>query len=908
MNEAEIWRLKERVEEEFAEARRTGYLPLDVGNAMEEAEMFLRKYRSTKGWGGGYEGRAENYDLGFDLEREGLLLKARESLLRAKGAIISLKIPRWAKDLRYYYTDVGLGRERVESLDPYRGVVFMSEGEWALKGFPETQPLWYRCNCRPTVDGVRLIEKFHAEGKRVGTYMSGGMMAITYVLLPDSEENWTDDFMRAYAGHYWHGERERFWGSRGPSSEWNSDLPAPLTFSKWMISQLEFAQRIGFDFIHLDEAFGRYPEAHKLWEQNPNFIVCPNNLARTYVDEENWRFGWTAMGESLGHPSAWDEFHKGMRLRSLRSRNINWWGWHTYTPFDEVYQNLSYATTLANKGTDVSHSNPSEEYIKFSRRFSDYIYGPYVDIYVPQNIVRAIDAPEPLRIIVNRRVLMGNREEMIVHLLNIRPETICLRKIVIEVDCSDFNLRWPPKVSLATPEFGTKPLDAKVEGCKVRVEVPEFKTWGLVVIGEALFPYVELSLKSRNGVTVVNLLDNAFAPGSEIEVEAKVEHATPTDYSISLHVPEGWKYEETGSAGDALLFRVTPLFAEKDKGYAITPIITKEGESIPSWPLMLQAKDIVCFRVTPPIAESPYVKTDYELEIKNHSDKAGILRLALRPPNGWKSDRTMLETNIGAGETRRMSLSMITPDYRLRLWDQLDVDMPLDWSFQGLKGSDSVRIRVFPARFYVYSKGIERKIMHSYPNLYFIDDLDEARSALKSGKYVTLWLANQEPEEYGGLVGEFISMNGGVVWMGEPFPSDNCPATLEERNLKSKTIRYLKFQGEPENRILAPALRKRSIYESEESFRVYMVKAKGWGKTLAVWGESPESSSNVIENTPAVIISKDPERRIVYIGSDLEATSEEAYRFEDRNHHESHWYQTYIFYSLLNWSSGAYRV
>lgn len=210
----------------------------------------------------------------------------------------------------------------------------------------------------------------------------------------------------------------------GPSSEWNGDLPAPLTFSKWMISQLEFAQRIGFDFIHLDEAFGRYPEAHKLWEQNPNFIVCPNNLARTYVDEENWRFGWTAMGKSLGHPSAWDEFHKGMRLRSLMSRDINWWGWHTYTPFDEVYQNLSYATTLANKGTDVSHSNPSEEYIKFSRRFSDYIYGPYVDIYVPQNIVRAIDAPESLRIIVNRRDLMGNREEMIAWRVGKRIESI----------------------------------------------------------------------------------------------------------------------------------------------------------------------------------------------------------------------------------------------------------------------------------------------------------------------------------------------------------------------------------------------------------------------------------------------------------------------------------------------------
>ncbi len=173
---------------------------------------------------------------------------------------------------------------------------------------------------------------------------------------------------------------------------------------------------------------------------------------------------------------------------------------------------------------------------------------------------------------------------------------------------------------------------------------------------------------------------------------------------------------------------------------------------------------------------------------------------------------------------------------------------------------------------------------------------------------MTLWLANQDPEEFRPVVEEFISMNGGVVWMGKPFLGDCCPVTLEEKNLKSKTIRYLKIPGEPEDKILAPALRKRTVYESEKGFSVCMVKAKDWGKPLAVWGEPPEPSESIVENTPAVIISKDQKKRVVYIGSDLEASSEETYRFEDRHHHESHWYQTYVFYNLLSWSSGAYRV
>ena len=230
------------------------------------------------------------------------------------------------------------------------------------------------------------------------------------------------------------------------------------------------------------------------------------------------------------------------------------------------------------------------------------------------------------------------------------------------------------------------------------------------------------------------------------------------------------------------------------------------------------------------------------------------------------------------------------------------MDIPAEWEFLGLKGSDSLKVRVFPARFYVYSRGVERSIMHSYPNLYFIDDLDEARLMLKNGKYVALWLANQDPAEHGSLADEFISMNGGVVWMGEPFSSENCPVILEEKNLKSKTINYL----EKGKSILTPALRKRPLYESEGGFRVCRVKAKDWSETIALWGKAPEGSGGSVENTPAVVLSKDPRRRIVYIGSDLEANSEEKYRFEERNHHEAYWYQTHVFYILLNWASGAY--
>ncbi|MGB9622726.1 MAG: hypothetical protein ACPL07_02665, partial [Candidatus Bathyarchaeia archaeon] len=252
------------------------------------------------------------------------------------------------------------------------------------------------------------------------------------------------------------------------------------------------------------------------------------------------------------------------------------------------------------------------------------------------------------------------------HLLNINPEAPCLKNVLIELNCSLFNLRCPPEVSFATPEYGVKNLEAKVEKRRIIVEASEFKTWGIAVVGEKLFPCVELCLKTRDGVPVGNPLDNAFTPGIEMEIEARVEEEAE-DYSLSLHVPEGWKYAEAGSQHNTHLFKVMPLFAEKDRGYAITPIVVKNGESMPSWPLILQAKDIVCFRLIPPMAESPRVKDFYELEAKNYSGRSGTLRFTVKPPEGWEISKTVYETGLGAGETRKIPLSMVAPDYHLHL-------------------------------------------------------------------------------------------------------------------------------------------------------------------------------------------------------------------------------------------------
>jgi hypothetical protein len=120
-----------------------------------------------------------------------------------------------------------------------------------------------------------------------------------------------------------------------------------------------------------------------------------------------------------------------------------------------------------------------------------------------------------------------------------------------------------------------------------------------------------------------------------------------------------------------------------------------------------------------------------------------------------------------------------------------------------------------------------------------------------------------------------------------------------------KLIHYRALPGEPEEKLTAPARRFKGSYVSGRGYNAFRVKAKEWGKVVATWGAlfsylGPETlSPDKMEGTPAIVISRDSKRRIVYIGSDLETTSEDTYHFEERRHGQNQWYQTYLFYHLF---------
>jgi len=238
----------------------------------------------------------------------------------------------------------------------------------------------------------------------------------------------------------------------------------------------------------------------------------------------------------------------------------------------------------------------------------------------------------------------------------------------------------------------------------------------------------------------------------------------------------------------------------------------------------------------------------------------------------------------------------------VHFWYHKDVQLAVDWELAGTEGKGSIGVRVFPARFSVYHRGAERLIMHGYPNAYFRgENIEAARQALERGECAVLWLVNQDPEEYGPVVDSFLEQGGGVVWMGKPLVGENCPAELVKEDVRPA---YLNLSAGQKSPLVAPVRRFLNSRGPEAGFTGCQVRAKDWAQTIATWGPDKQEPASDILNSPAVVISTDPARRIVYVASDLATTSEEDYRFEERWHRHSCWHLTYLYYNLMCWAAG----
>ena len=630
----------------------------------------------------------------------------------------------------------------------------------------------------------------------------------------------------------------------------------------------------------------------------------------TYVDQESFRFEWTAMGEAARSPRDWDHFRKNLRERGLHAHNLTTWSYLYYQLDDpEFCHDLAYATAIANKTTDVSLGDPSRQYVAFAHRFRDYLFGPYVDLDVPQGSVSFAASAPSLRTCVTRRFLLSGTEEWVVHLLNIDPNVERTGQVTIKVTPGKAPLPERPVVIFASPEQPPQELKLVRQEGALTFDVPGVRVWGIAVLGERLFPRVSLELASRGGAALQHPLDNYVVPGEVSEVDAGSEQLGPVseDFGVKLVLPAGWQASEVQADSEGVRrFAVrAPANAGRDRGYAVTPIVTQRGEGMPAVPLQVEAKPRLTFRLFPPCVDSPARQpAQLQLEAKNNST-GGSAQVDLTRPEGWTATQTQFQAELGPGEAKRFPFSLLPPDMGVTFWYHKDVPLGVRWRLGAGEGTSTLPVRVFPGLLAVYHEGVETLIMHGYPNVYFRGaDAEAANSALEAGEHVTLWLVNQDPTKPAPLVDWFLAHGGGVVWMGSPLPGGNCPVTLEAEQARPKSM-VLSSGEEAGLPLAAPVLRLRAYYESAKGFKAWRVKAQDWARVTALWGPEETKPTLGIEGSPAIVVSADPHRGIAYVASDLETTSEEAYHFEDRLHKQSHWYLTYYLDHLLAWAAGV---
>jgi hypothetical protein len=811
---------------------------------------------------------------------------AKYKILLAKGSTIAMKLPMWARELKYVKAPRPNDREVA-----YVSVFDGGFRRWTWDGGH---------GIRPIPVAMDELDKWHAQGFRTINYVTACRTPISYVLMPHGEE-WTDGEAQKYVSQYWH-NGERWWGMSGRFDGYQSILA----------DKLEFAARLGLDGIHLDDAYGNMYQLAPVFEKNPYFVVCPNGWGKLFMeDKSELRYNVLAMIEGSGtpYPGSWDGWFARLRQNTKQSYNIPMWGALNSDAVGNI-SDLAFASELATKMSDACGDDkdvPSDAALSFSRRFSDYLYGDFVDVYAPENVVK-LDRPT-LRSITNERTLLDGSKELIIHVLNMevsKRDVKPARDIQIEVSPGDFPLPNPLVVTFLRP--GAVAIELKYEsaGGKISFKVPEVEVWGVAVVGTAVPPRVTLR---RPALGVPVPLDRNVVAGESFEVTAQIEKRAPAerDFTLELNLPKGWKAKAAGETPAEKRFTIEVPKGIPEGPCAVTPIV-RSDKSLAGWPLQLLVTKLVSLRLAPCWLDVPTRgKRQLALDVGNNLARPTDVSIQLGLPPGLQSSKSQFALKLKPFERQRVSFEVETTGVPegVTFWNTLDVPIVAKTTAGGAAFDETLPLRLFLRPFDVYTRGVQPVIMHGYPNLrvpmgpanYVVgfnpkdkalgETIELAKKALDGGGLSVLWLASQDVAGNVKDLEAFVEAGGGLVYHGAPFVDRLCPVTGGGTQAEAKVLNI------EQHRLT------KLVYDAKKAFdgpfSRYQVKAKPGAEVLASFEDG----------SPAIIVWQKGKGRIAYIAGDLGVVSEERYDFRKRMEPVNLWHLTGIYYMLLEWAAAG---
>ncbi len=870
--ERDISELKARMEQarkELADAKSLNYPVFHAEQELAVAEHYLRRLPEVETLG----------------EFRGSRDTASEALRRLKGFLICVRIPQFSKE--------------------------MPGGHQRMPGFRQLSG----CYAYPAdKESIRKkVDEPHSRGHLATLYFGMHMPYATYPWLP-GDERW-----RAMR------DGKKFTYYPGSGTVWSC-----LAFKEWSeqcIDSAKFAARLGFDSIELDESYtcagcaacqefrrsrGMPPTpfgatykspavdyikmAGSLREENPEIAVCTNAFGWTAIDEPEYVYNVQAMHETVGGKAQldWDYAASLYRGWVLHTGNVPTYGVLYLSRYFKPGYWYDITTASAQASRVMSMVDPCGEPTEsFMHRYSDYIFGDFVDLYltkdclpntINQEVVRSLKDLPKVRMYVNERNLPDGTKDLVIHLFSIDDGAI-VTDIPLEVDTEKVNLGGRSSVTILSPGLPAHTVQAAVAGGKLSFRVPSLKMWNLVVVGAPVGPTVKLDTPYKE-----------VHAGERFEVTAEVENvgAGPVSGSVALRAPEDW---EIGGAQEfrleqgqktKMIYQVTAGSRPRHEFYAIYPEIAANGVTCVSWPVKVQLRpaDEVRLWITPQWTHGRTEREQFVLHGKSTRDKPVSLTVKAQFPDGWKPAAANFTLTLEPHkEAVSETVTVAIPVQDQSLWDRKDVKVKLTGGIEGAERSWESEVRVFRYRTYIanwmlgcFADGAGPPLIRlgGWPNFYldyatsFSSMAKAAGQKIDSGDYaVAFWAstasARDKVSKYEAELQKLLDKGVGLVFQESIFTpqiefkgefADNsdfsasklCPVEFLGKSSAS-TITFLP------NHVITRDLPFKSFTASKE-MEVAKVKAKDWAKVIATWEDG----------TPAVVVSTDPKRRVAYIG------------------------------------------
>ncbi|MCD4823513.1 MAG: hypothetical protein K8S55_02820 [Phycisphaerae bacterium] len=804
------------------------------------------------------------------------LAKAQvECVRRAKGMLVSLKLPVWGHDFAF-------GDRQVHHYERTWGTCFSV--------------------ARPLPDIIKNIDKSHAAGKKATFYIEGCLAPTTMLLMP-GRVAWKTPCSDWYANYYWH-RRDEWLGFSGTSKE----------HQRWIGQQLKLLAELGFDGGYVDStlssqnnvlevdsrrnkqylASGGWTEIQKMIREYPDFVVGMNGYSNPYIDDAVLKYNMLPMCEFGASPSNWAAFRNtvnGFSLVCYNTPGILWDEMERALKKAKVpankrqgYVDLGYAVSISHKISPCARKTSISPKIKtFAHTYSDYIFSPFCEVYIAQNRV----ACEVEHFLALRRHDNG-KKDAILHIYSTTPEKI-LKNVKVKINLKDLPLPKPLTLTYLRP--GKKPEQLKFNetGGNLETVIPEVDAWGIMIVGAPLFPQiktVEVQKRAKGGTYIVPL---------------KIKNPFQRNYSISFLCPSGWSATSTtklpAEKSFALPVKVS-VPADCPNGlYAITPVLTDEfGNKMATWPIQFKVEKSLSFRFYPPFIRTPSKKPKtVKLEITNNTNVKFSGNVAVSFPKGWIKEKRLNTVRIAPREKAFLEISIQPQDCRIKLWDFKDIPVEFKWDFGGKKESYKGFLRALPSFFYVFGSdplnifregeyrptGFEQTIVMEMSSADALRNLED--------NYGTLWITKENYAEHKGRIREFLKKGGGGVVTGVSIEEkDILPVEIGEE----KTKEHLKLLKSP---LTEDICRLRKSFAGK--FKAKEIKPKKWGKVIATWGDG----------TPAIVVSQKPGMRVAFVASRLEGDYEFGCRGKktvNEKWKKNLWLISALYSELFRWSAG----